>query len=78
VTNRGLRSPKAALAIDGYPLLEFYRTPLERYVRRGFALAWNEDLTLIEIVDGDLFELDGYAVFRNSDIKQWRAKEVSA
>jgi hypothetical protein len=40
---------------------------------RGFALAWNADLTLLQVLDSDFFRLNGYAIFRNSDVKRWRS-----
>lgn len=60
-------------SLAGYPLLEFDRRPLDPFPLRGFALAWNADLTLIQVLDSDFFRLNGYAVFRNSDVMRWRS-----
>jgi hypothetical protein len=62
----------AALIVRGFPFLEFDRTPLDRDTLRGFALGWNSELTLIQEMDDVHFRLNGYAIFRNSDVKRWR------
>jgi hypothetical protein len=35
-------------------------------------LDWGPELTLVQVFDTDSFQLDGYAVFRNSDVRRWR------
>jgi len=65
--------PTSALVIRGFPLLEFDRAPVNRDVLRGFALGWNAELTLIAVIDDVQFRLNGYAIFRSSDVKRWRA-----
>jgi hypothetical protein len=60
-------------ALSGFPLLEFDRRPLDPFPLTGFALAWNDDLTMIHVLNSDFFRLDGYAIFRNSDVKRWRS-----
>jgi hypothetical protein len=57
---------------NGFPLVEFDRAPIDRYLLRGFALAWTADLTVIQIVEDKQYRLNGYAIFRNSDVKRWR------
>ena len=59
-------------AIGGFPLVEFDRAPINRNVLRGVALGWNSELTLIQVLDDAYFRLNGYAIFRNSDVKRWR------
>ena len=61
-----------AFAVNGFPLIEFDRKSLDRYTLVSFALEWNDDLTLVHVVNRDYFRLNGYAVFRNSDIRRWR------
>src|SRR5260370_36828776 len=58
--------------LAGFPLLGFDRKPIDPLPLRGFALAWNADLTLIQVLNSDFFRLNGYAIFRNSDVKRWR------
>ncbi|MBL8211621.1 MAG: hypothetical protein JNK87_12950 [Bryobacterales bacterium] len=53
-------------------MLEFDRRPLDRDPLRGFALDWTEDLTLLQVMEDQQFRLNGYTVFRNADVKQWR------
>jgi hypothetical protein len=60
-------------ALAGFPLLEFDRKPIDPFPLRGFALAWNAELTLIHVLNNDFFRLNGYAIFRNSDVKRWRS-----
>ncbi len=36
-------------------------------------ISWNVELTLVQVLDTDSFQLEGYAVFRNSDMRRWRA-----
>jgi hypothetical protein len=62
-----------AFAANGFPLLEFDRKPIDRDLLRGFALAWSAELTLVQVMCDKMFRLNGYAVFRNSDVRRWRA-----
>src|ERR1035441_9335989 len=66
-----LEETPGAYVVDGFPLLQFDR-PIDRYLLLGFALTWTANLTLIQIVDDQQYQLNGYAVFRNSDVKRWR------
>jgi len=68
-----LKKVSDGFALAGFPLLEFDRKPLDPFPLRGFALAWNADLTLIHVLNNDFFRLNGYAVFRNSDVRTWRS-----
>jgi hypothetical protein len=61
-----------AFAVNGFPLLEFDRKPIEREVLRGFAIGWSAQLTLVQILDCNAFQLDGYVVIRRSEFRRWR------
>ena len=61
-----------AFHVNGFPLLEFDRRPFHNHLLTGFVLGWNAKLTLIQIVEDQQFRLNGYAIFRNSDVKRWR------
>jgi hypothetical protein len=61
-----------AFHANGFSLLEFDRKPIDRDPLQGFAIQWNSDLTLVHLVEDRTFRLDGYAVFRNSDVRRWR------
>jgi hypothetical protein len=61
-----------AMVVGGFPMVEFDRAPLDSYFLRGFTLGWSKELTLVHVVDNVYFQLNGYAVFRNSDVKRWR------
>jgi hypothetical protein len=58
--------------VNGFPLLEFDRRPLDPYNLAGFVLTWNTKLTLIQPIEKEQFLLNGYSIFRNSDVKRWR------
>jgi hypothetical protein len=62
-----------ALTVSGFPFLEFDLAPIDRIRLRGFALGWNSEITLLHVMDNGNFRLNGYAVFRNSDVKRWRS-----
>ena len=53
-------------------VVEFDRKPIDRDLLRGFVLEFTNRLTLIGLLDEDRFDLDGYVVFRNSDVRRWR------
>ncbi len=53
-------------------LIEFDRKPIDPYALRGFALDWTDDLTLMQEVNTDRMELNGYSVIRNEDVRRWR------
>ena len=55
-----------------YPLVEFDRSPLNRERLFAFVLKWSDSLTLVQIVDDERFDLNGYAVFHNSTVRRWR------
>lgn len=57
---------------SGFPLLEFNRKPIDPDSLVGFVLAKNARLTLVQPLDTDSFRLNGYAIFRNSDVKGYR------
>jgi len=72
---RRKKSPPAlpgAFTRNGFPLAEFDRRPLERWPLIAFVLDWGPELTLVQVFDTDSFQLDGYAIFRNSDVRRWR------
>ena len=58
---------------NGFPLVQFNRRPIDRHLLLGFALAWTDDLTLVQVIDDSVFQFNGYAVLRNSDVRRWRA-----
>jgi hypothetical protein len=59
-----------AFAANGFPLLEFDRKPIDPDALIGFALDWSHDLTLVQVIESQSFRLNGYAVFRNSDVRR--------
>jgi hypothetical protein len=69
--------PVLAFEANGFPLLEFDRRPIDRDRLAGFALGWNSEFTLLHVYEREQFRLNGYSIFRNSDIRSWRriAKE---
>jgi hypothetical protein len=62
-----------AFAVNGFPLLEFDRRPIDQHHLVGFTLTWNADLILIQPIEKEQFLLNGYTIFRNMDVKRWRA-----
>jgi hypothetical protein len=62
-----------AFVVNGFPLLEFDRKPIDRHFLRGFVIDGSPQLSLVQILDCDSFRLDGYAVIRNADVRRWRA-----
>ncbi len=58
--------------MSAFPLLEFDRRPVDQHPLVGFALTWNQELTLIQPVEDQQFLLNGYTIFRNADVKRWR------
>lgn len=54
------------------PLLEVDRGAIIRNRSEGFVLKSNSKLTLIHVIDPDLFLFRGFAVFRNADVRRWR------
>jgi len=61
-----------AYTSNGYPLLEFDRKPIDKHLLRGFLLTWSVDLTILHLIDDVQYQLNGYAIFRNKDVKRWR------
>ena len=55
----------------GY-LIEFDRKPVDPHRLYGIALGWSDDLTLLQLVNPDTMDVDGYSVIRNSDVRRWR------
>lgn len=53
-------------------LVEFDRKPLDGDSLVGFVLRSSGQFTLIHYVDEMQFQLDGYRVLRNSDVRGWR------
>jgi hypothetical protein len=70
--DKGQLEIPGAFAASGFPLLEFDRKPIDPDALIGFALEWNPDLTLVQIIENQSFRLNGYAIFRNSDVRRWR------
>jgi len=50
-------------------LVEFSRKPLDKYPLFGFILDYNQEFTLIQEFDRNLFQLDGFAVFQNKTVE---------
>ncbi|HUI78923.1 MAG TPA: hypothetical protein VLY24_13440 [Bryobacteraceae bacterium] len=64
-----------AYVASGFPLVWFDRKPLDRYPLTGFTLGWTSGrtgLTAVQILEDEQYRLNGYAIFRNSDVKRWR------
>jgi len=58
-----------AFTLNGFPFLEFDRC---RDLSFGFGIGWNADLTLLQVMNDVHYRLNGYAIFRKSDVKRWR------
>lgn len=52
-------------------LVEYNRKPFEKSALFGFALACNDEFTLVHEFDRDFFRLDGYCIFRNDSVKAY-------
>lgn len=61
-----------AFGANGYPLLQWDRKPIDPHLLTGFALHWEEEFTLVHLMDDVHYCLDGYAVFRNANVRRWR------
>ena len=61
-----------ACVIRGFPLIQFDRRPIDRDLLVGLALKWSTDITVIHVLENSQFQLNGYAVFRNSEVRRWR------
>jgi len=53
-------------------LVEFDRKPLDLNKLVGFVLQLTDALTLVQPVDFNRMELNGYSVIRNKDVHRWR------
>jgi hypothetical protein len=58
-----------------FHLAEFDRKPLDQHSLWGFVLGWSQKLTLLHVVSDHLFELNGYCVLKNSEVRRWRVAE---
>ena len=58
--------------------VEFDRKPIDTQLLGGFVLEFSERLTLLSLLDDERFELNGYTVIRNSDVRRWRSVEQSS
>lgn len=52
-------------------LVEFNRKPLDKYPLLGFVLSYNDEFTLVQEFDRNLFCLDGFAIFQNDSVKNF-------
>lgn len=52
-----------------FPLIEFKRNPLSTEQLTGFVIEYNQLLTLVQTYDHQLYQLNGWAVFLNSDVR---------
>ena len=50
-------------------IIEFDRSPLNRDRLYAFVLGWSDRLTLVQCIDEYIFDVDGYMVFRNADVR---------
>jgi len=62
-----------AFTVNSFPLLQFDRKPIDKHLLSGFAIDWTDDLTLIHVIEDHTFHFNGYAVFRNTDVRRWRS-----
>jgi hypothetical protein len=62
-----------AFTTNGFPLAEFDRRPVDLSPLRAFVLDRTSEITLAQVFNSDLFRLNGYVVFRDSDVRGWRA-----
>jgi hypothetical protein len=53
-------------------LVKFYRASVTRVPIEGFALTWNEALTLLQVFDFNLMACNGYTVILNRDVSRWK------
>ena len=67
-----MKAVPGEFSINGFPLMEFGRKPIDKHLLGGFAIAWTADLTLVHVVEDHTYHLNGYAIFRNADVKWWR------
>lgn len=58
--------------IENKWIVEFNRKPFDNSKEFGFVLDCNDDFTLIQILDKDLYQLDGYCIFQNKSVKKFR------
>jgi hypothetical protein len=66
------KQPDINEIIERKYLAEFNRKPFDKSKEFGFILDWNDQFTLIQIFDHDWFEIDGYCIFQNESIKNFR------
>ena len=52
-------------------LVRFDRKPIDPHDLIGFALEWADELTLLQVVNADRMEPNGYCVIRNNDVRRW-------
>lgn len=53
-------------------LVEFNRKPLDKHPLFGFMLARNDEFTLIQEFDSSHFQLNGWIVFKNDSVKNFK------
>jgi hypothetical protein len=66
------KTSSSDFVLGGFPLIEFARKPIDPDLLVGFVLGGNDDLVFVHLLHLDVFRLNGYAIFRNSDVKWWR------
>src|SRR5712671_5158581 len=62
-----------AFTLNSFPLLQFDRKAIDKHLLSGFAIDWTDDFTLIQLIEDHTYRLNGYCVFRNTDIRRWRS-----
>ncbi len=56
-------------------IVEFNRKPFDKQILFGFLLDFNDDFTLIQKLDQDWYQLDGYCVFQNKSVRKFRVHD---
>lgn len=54
-----------------FRILRFDRKPLEAHPLTGFVLEYNKTHTLVQVYDDRLFQLNGWCVFLNADVRRY-------
>jgi hypothetical protein len=57
-------------------IVEFNRKPFDKHSLFGIVLSCNDDFTLIQEFDLDWFALDGYCVFENNSVKNFKVYDL--
>ena len=66
------RTEKLAEIVGTQSLVQFDRTPVDRYRITGYVVGLSERLVLIHLVQDQVMNLNGYVGIRRSDIKRYK------